>query len=153
MKYKVMLFALLIVITALSIGILITQASDGGPLKVVERASTDSVTDIGAEGDSVGDLLTFANDVYDAANTEKVGTDNGYCVRTVVGATWECNWTLMMSDGMIVVEGPFHDTGDSVFVITGGTGIYAGAQGQLNLHPRNPEGSAYDFDYEFAASK
>lgn len=153
MKYKVVFFALLIVITGLSIGIMITQASDGGPLKVVERATTDTVTDTGAEGDSVGDLLTFANDVYDEANSKKVGIDNGYCVRTVTGVAWECNWTLVMADGMVTVEGPFQDVGDSVFVITGGTGTYAGAQGQMNLHPRNPAGSEYDFDYEFAASK
>ena len=28
------------------------------PLKVVERASSDTVTDIGAKGDSVGDILS-----------------------------------------------------------------------------------------------
>ena len=146
-----MLFVLLIVITALTIGLIITQASDGSPLKVVERATTDTVTDTGAKGDSIGDLLTFANDVYDETNAKKVGTDNGYCVRTVAGTAWECNWTLVMADGLITVEGPFHDTGDSVFVITGGTGVYEGAKGQLNLHPRNPESTEYDFDYEFAA--
>ena len=34
----------------------------------VERATTDAVTDLGAQGDSVGDLLTFANEIYDEHN-------------------------------------------------------------------------------------
>ena len=35
---------------------------------VVERALTDVVTDLGAPGDSIGDLLTFGNPVFNAAN-------------------------------------------------------------------------------------
>lgn len=117
-------------------------------LSVVERATTDVVTDTGAEGDSVGDILTFANEVYDQANETMIGSDNGYCVRTVAGAAWECFWTLTLSDAQLTVEGPFLDAGDSVLAITGGTGAYAGARGQMSLHARNAEGSEYDFVYE-----
>jgi allene oxide cyclase len=119
----------------------------GTTIKVVERATTDVVTDLATEGDSVGDILTFANEVYDEANAEKVGTDNGYCVRTAAGAAWECIWTLTLAGGQIMVEGPFLDSGDSVLAITGGTGDYHDARGQMNLHWRNPEGTEYDFEY------
>ena len=54
----------------------------------------ETTVDLGAKGDSVGDLLVFANKVFDAANKTQVGTDQGYCVRTVVGKSWECFWTL-----------------------------------------------------------
>ena len=47
---------------------------------VVEHATTDAVTDTGKKGDTAGDLLTFANKLYNAGNTTKVGSDNGYCV-------------------------------------------------------------------------
>jgi hypothetical protein len=60
-------------------------SSPGKTIHVVERATTDAVTDLGPAGDSVGDLLTFANEIYDGANVHKVGTDQGYCVRTEVG--------------------------------------------------------------------
>lgn len=123
---------------------------EGMTITVVERATTDVVTDTGTEGDSVGDLLTFANEVYDEANAEKIGTDNGYCVRTVAGAAWECFWTMTLSDGQITVEGPFLDAGDSVLAITGGTGAYHDAHGQMSLHARNPEGTEYDFVYEIS---
>jgi len=123
------------------------QNGSSTTLKVVEHADTDTVTDTGAAGDSVGDILTFANEVYDEANAQKVGTDNGYCARTVTGAAWECFWTLTLSDGQITVEGPFYDTADSVLAITGGTGAYAGARGEMSLHARDAKGSEYDFAY------
>jgi len=123
-------------------------ASAGERLQVVERALTDTTVDLGAKGDSVGDLLTFANPIYDAANKAKLGSDQGYCVRVVVGKSWECFWTLILAEGQITVEGPFFDTGDSVMVVTGGTGKYAGAKGDMKLHARDAKSTAYDFIYE-----
>jgi hypothetical protein len=117
-------------------------------LTVVEHADTDAVLDLGAKDDSAGDLLTFANPVYDAGNQAQVGTDQGFCIRTVVGKSWECFWTTFLKDGQITVEGPFLDTGDSVVAITGGTGKYAGARGQMKLHYRNPKGTELDFVFE-----
>jgi len=117
-------------------------------IQLIEHADTDTVTDLGAKGDSVGDLLTFANPVYDATNKTKLGSDQGYCVRVNVGKSWECFWTLMLKDGEITVEGPFYDSSDSVMVITGGTGKYAGAKGDMKLHARDSKGSSYDFVYE-----
>ena len=117
-------------------------------IQVVERALTDTTIDLGAKGDSAGDLLTFANPIYDAANKTKLGSDQGYCVRVVVGKSWECFWTLLLADGEITVEGPFYDTGDSVMVVTGGTGKYAGAKGAMKLHSRDAKSTSYDFLYE-----
>jgi len=116
-------------------------------LTVVERATTDVVTDTGAEGDSVGDILTFANEVYDEADAKRIGTDNGWCMRTAVGKAWECFWTLTLEDGQIAVAGPFYDAGDSMLAVTGGTGAYAGVRGEMKLHARDAQGSAYDFAY------
>jgi allene oxide cyclase len=115
---------------------------------VVERPVGETTVDLGAKGDSVGDLLVFANKVYDAANKTQLGTDNGYCVRTVVGKSWECFWTLTLKAGQITVEGPFMDSGDSLLAVTGGTGKYAGARGSMKLHPRDPTPTGYDFTYD-----
>jgi allene oxide cyclase len=115
---------------------------------VVERPVDETTVDLGAKGDSVGDLLVFANKVYDAANKTQLGTDNGYCVRTIVGKSWECIWTLILKGGQITVEGPFMDSGDSLLAVTGGTGKYAGARGSMKLHPRDPTPTGYDFTYE-----
>ena len=69
----------------------------GKTITVIEHATTDTTTDTGATGDSVGDILTFANDVFDAADQTKVGTDNGYCLRTVKGAGWRASDVLAAS--------------------------------------------------------
>ena len=126
----------------------IQPAAAAEHLVVVERALTDTTVDLGAKGDSVGDLLTFANPVYDATNKTQLGSDQGYCVRVVVGKSWECFWTLILTGGEITVEGPFYDNGDSTLAVTGGTGKYAGAKGALKLHARDAKATAYDFTYD-----
>jgi allene oxide cyclase len=117
-------------------------------IQLVEHADTDATLDLGVKGDSVGDLLTFANPVYDAANKTQVGSDQGYCVRVIAGKSWECFWTLRLKEGQITIEGPFYDAGDSVMAVTGGTGKYVGAKGSMKLHSRDAKGSSYDLTYD-----
>jgi allene oxide cyclase len=115
---------------------------------VVERAVTDAVVDLGPAGDSVGDSLAWANQLYNAGNRNVIGSDQGSCVRTVVGAAWECSWTNILARGHITVQGPFYDDGsDSTLAITGGTGAYRDASGQMILHFRNAAGTAFDFEF------
>jgi len=111
-------------------------------ITVIEHATTDETTDTGAEGDSAGDMLTFANDEYDETDTRVVGTNQGYCIRIVVGKSFECNWTNFLPGGQITVEGPFYDAEPSVLAITGGTGRYRRARGEMEL-------SAYGDDGKF----
>jgi allene oxide cyclase len=120
----------------------------GEQIKVVERPVGETTVDLGAKGDSVGDLLVFANGIFDSANKAQIGSDQGFCVRTIVGKSWECMWTLTLKTGQITVEGPFMDEGDSLFAVTGGTGKYAGAKGSMKLHPRDAKSTSYDFTYD-----
>jgi allene oxide cyclase len=106
----------------------------GRVLTVIEHATTDATTDTGPQGDSAGDILTFANEVFDRGDARVVGTDQGYCVRIVVGTSYECNWTTILAGGQITVEGPFLDAGDSTLAVTGGTGRYRNARGFMTLH-------------------
>jgi hypothetical protein len=118
--------------------------SGGKTLTVIEHATTDATTDTGAPDDSAGDVLTFANDVFDAADATKVATDQGYCIRVVKGASYECNFTTFLAGGQITVEGPFFDAKDSTLAITGGTGRYRGARGTMDLHSRE-KGTKFAF--------
>ena len=116
-------------------------------IKVVERAVTDQVIDIGAPGDSPGDLLPFANPIYDATNTNRIGRDQGSCVRASASqGRWECMYTTLLPQGHLTVEGPFLDAQTTTRLsVTGGTGAYANARGVLVLHLR-PDGN-FDFDF------
>lgn len=124
------------------------SAAAAEDIEVVEHATTDAVTDTGDKGDSAGDILTFANEVFDAEDKNKVGTDQGICFRTLPGKAWECFWTISLDKGQITVEGPFYDSGDSVLAITGGTGEYADANGEMALSAIGTDGKAYRFVYK-----
>src|SRR2546430_14221940 len=73
-------------------------------------------------GDSAGNILTFANDVFDSANANKVASDQGSCVRIVVGKSWECTWTTFLPAGQITVEGPLYDSCARTLAVPRGTG-------------------------------
>jgi allene oxide cyclase len=120
------------------------QKIHGKAIQVVERATTDAITNPPEGAGAVGDVLTFANDVFDKSNTTKVGHDQGYCVRVIAGESWECIWTTFLDRGQITVEGPYYDTKDSVLAITGGTGAYARIRGSMELKAR-PGGTEFDF--------
>ena len=89
------------------LGIVEADGAEMKTLKVVERAATDVITDLGDKGDSVGDVLTFHNLVFDEKNENQIGTNQGWCIRTEVGKSWECFWTMILGDGQITVAGPF----------------------------------------------
>ena len=136
----------------------VAQAGTGGDgraatvIHVVERATTDLVIDTGPTGDSSGDLLTFANDLFDEDNVNKVGRNQGSCIRiNATEGSWECTWINFLKGGAITVEGPFFDTHDSVLVITGGRGLYKGARGSMQLKVLS-DGTGYDFIFRVLSS-
>jgi allene oxide cyclase len=107
-------------------------------ISVVEHAVSDAVTDVGESDDSPGDLLTFANPVFDNGNDHRVGHDEGSCIRTSTSrGIWDCDFTTFLDDGQIRVAGPFYDTRDSVLAVTGGTGQYKTAHGTMALLHRD----------------
>lgn len=115
--------------------LVISSASAATTITVVEHATTDKVIDVGKQGDSPGDLLTFHNKVYDETDTTVVGNDQGYCVRiSPKQGSWECVYTTFLENASITVETPFYDAADSVGAITGGSGAYASASGSIDLH-------------------
>ena len=114
-------------------------------IAVVEHATTDTVVDLTANGDSTGDLLTFHNELFDATNTDVVGSSHGDCVRIEAGVSWECRWINALEDGSITVEGAFFDDSPSAFAITGGTGAFRGARGSMRLVARDDSGTEFDF--------
>jgi hypothetical protein len=136
------LLALLVLTGALAVPA--TAAARPARIWVVEHAVTDATTDTGAAGDSAGDILTFANPVFNRRDARQVGSDQGYCIRVVKGASYECTWTTFLKGGQIVVQGPFYDAKDSTLAITGGTGRYRHARGTMRLRSK-ANGTKYDF--------
>ncbi len=117
---------------------------------VVEHAITDDEIPTGGGKDVKGNILTFVNPVFDATDHKRVGHDEGFCTRLdVTQGIWECLWTTFLKGGQITVQGPFYDTRNSVLSITGGTGAYRHARGEMVLKSRNG-GKEYDFIFKLS---
>ena len=86
--------------------------------------------DIGEPGDSVGDILTFDQPLLNE-KAEQIGNNSGTCIRTPIGHSFQCQWTLTLKNGSVQVAGREFDEGASEIAIVGGTGQYAGISGQM----------------------
>jgi hypothetical protein len=124
-------------------------AGSGRTIEVVEHAITDTEVPLAPGGkDEKGDILTFNNGVFNPADKTQVGHDEGFCTRLQVKlGIWECLWTTFLKGGQITVQGPYYDTRNSVLSITGGTGAYDGARGQMKLVAKDG-GKEYDFIFQ-----
>jgi len=137
-------------VMAVVIGLAAGSAEAGETLNFVERV-TNGETLLHRDRnnqDALGDLIVFSNTLYTSDNRQPLGTDQGYCVRVVVGKSWECFWTVQLADGQIMSHGPFNDTGESSMAVTGGSGKYAGARGVLTVRARSDKTPSYNFRYE-----
>jgi hypothetical protein len=148
---RLLILAGLVAAVGLTIAVVTGGASTtpGQTVHVIEHANTDTTADINPPGDSAGDVLTFHNPVFNAADSAKVGRDQGYCIRIKAPGSYECNWTTFLKNGHITVQGPFFDAKNSVLAITGGTGAYRDARGSMELKSR-AGGTKFDFIFHFA---
>ena len=120
------------------------NASDNGDddvIRLVTKTVVDEFIDLAPEGEpNPGDLLVFSDDVY--WDGKKVGFLDGTCTFTRVEATagrLHCTVTLTLPDGQITTQGAIRIPFDAPFpdpffiAITGGTGDYDEAQGQVKV--------------------
>ena len=98
------------------------------------RSGIATPVDLGPPGDSPGDMFVFDQPLLNEAR-ENIGSNSGYCVRTLPGQFSECQWTLTMANGTITVAGREAETGTSLIPIIGGTGAFEGASGVLTTTP------------------
>jgi len=132
-----------------------SSSSSSPTIHVIEHAITD--TEFVRGGKTTKDanpanLLVFHNPLFDATNSQQVGRDQGDCIRIVVTAaerTWECRWTNFLQGGEIMVEGPFSELPNqqTVLAVTGGTGTFSNARGQMILKG-NADETQFDFIFE-----
>ena len=121
------------------------NASDNGDnddvIRLVGRIVVDEYVDLAPKGEpNAGDHLVFSDDVY--WNGNKVGFLDGTCTFTRVKATagrFHCTATLTLPKGQITIQGairiPFGENflGPFYLAITGGTGAYDEARGQVRV--------------------
>jgi hypothetical protein len=121
------------------------DADDGGPIEtlhLVAKEVDSTFLDLGDADFSVGDQFAFTNDLFNGG--EKVGEDGGLCVVTRLTAngasTWKCVGSNVLPGGQITVQGLVtYGPGEEIkadpylFAITGGTGKYRAARGEVKI--------------------
>jgi hypothetical protein len=100
------------------------------------RSGIAEKIDLGKPGDSPGDMFVFDQPLLDP-NHQVIGTNSGFCVRTLPGKFSECQWTLTLPNGTITVAGREADNGTSMIPIIGGSGDYQSATGVLATTPND----------------
>ena len=94
------------------------------------RIHKANIIDVGEPGDSPGDIIVFDQPLLDQHSND-IGNNSGICVRTRVGHSLQCQWTLTLSNGSIQVAGREFDRGTSDIAIVGGTAAYSGIRGHM----------------------
>ena len=128
------------------IGIVQTAASSTASKHPVTKtfkatAVIDSATNVDnpPAGDSQGDIIVFTQKLYrDSSQKTKIGSDQAYCVRTIAGKARVCTGIFYLRGGTVTITGPESSTKVHSLAITGGTGDWRGAGGEIVLRPHGP---------------
>jgi hypothetical protein len=128
----------IVLIAATTLGLLACSQETPQTLVTVAdaRISPTHYIDTGEPGDSIGDILVFDQPLLDKDMNE-IGNNIGTCVRTRVGHSFQCQWTLTFENGAIQVSGREFDQGTSTVTIVGGTGKYSGISGEMESTNNN----------------
>ncbi|KAM7516286.1 hypothetical protein LguiA_005869 [Lonicera macranthoides] len=88
----------------------------------------------------LGDLVPFSNKVYTGDLQKRLGITAGICiliqnVPEKKGDRYEAIYSFYFGDyGHLAVQGPYLTYEDTYLAVTGGSGIFEGAYGQVKLH-------------------
>jgi hypothetical protein len=105
-----------------------------------------TMIDLGAAGPSTGDQQIITMDVFKGA--KKIGESHVVCV-TVRAGTAQCDNVTSLPGGQIAATGLVTDaqeeTSPFIQAITGGTGAYRNAHGQLTVSEAGPQPATLTF--------
>jgi allene oxide cyclase len=91
------------------------------------------------EQHSLGDLVPFSNKLYSGNLEKRLGITSGICVLIQHvpernGDRYEATYSFYFGDhGHLSVQGQYLTYEDTYLAVTGGTGIFEGAYGQVKL--------------------
>jgi hypothetical protein len=144
--------AITLVVLAVTGGVLTATAASGqsvlhvvGPQQDTRVASFDA----NRPGLRLGDRIAGRGPLVDESQTDRVGTAYLQCLvhKRIIDpdrGLWNCNYTLELADGDIVLQGlDPRGPGEYEMAVLGGTGAYAGASGDATFTDVGTGASAY----------
>jgi hypothetical protein len=159
MRRKIILGAILAVLLAIAgVPLAFAGGDDNGDdngddvrtLRLTATSLQEAEIDLGASGFSIGDRFVESQNLF--RDDERVGVGGIDCVLVVFrpgpdpagepeAATAQCVATASLPQGQITVQGliDFTDPGPFTLAITGGTGAYRTAHGEVEVTEESPE--------------
>ncbi|WP_164701676.1 allene oxide cyclase barrel-like domain-containing protein [Modestobacter sp. KNN46-3] len=142
------------VVVAGSLLTVASAAADDRPLRLSTEVIRNTDLDLGDPGSSAGDTQVFLDDVR--RDGRSIGSSVGSCTLaefTETRLVGSCTATLMLPKGTITVQGAFGETlsegpAGYVWAVTGGTGRYADAGGEVRGTFR-PDTDIVDLEIHF----
>jgi hypothetical protein len=144
---RAVVIALLLMLVAVTVASVsaapATSSANAGSvetLRLTARSVQEAQLDLGPAGESLGDQLVFTEDLF--RRGQEVGTLGGVCTVTglepAVSITFQCLATASLPAGQITVQGlvtfsPETEGQPFRIAITGGTGAYRTAHGQVTV--------------------
>jgi hypothetical protein len=124
---------------------------NGGDFKLTGKTVGFTKLDLGDPGDSVGDQQIISMDVF--AGTKRVGDSHVVCTTVrmdAAGSIAQCDNVTSLPTGQIAATGLVtsaqEETSPFTQAITGGTGAYKQAHGQLTVSEAGPQPAVLTFD-------
>jgi hypothetical protein len=146
----------LIAVPALALGATTAHADkhgNGGDFQLTGKVLGVTELDLGDPGFSVGDQQIITMDVF--AGAKRVGESHVVCTmvradKTTHAFTGQCENVTSLPAGQITASGLVTSDDEEkrpfVQAITGGTGVYKQAQGQLTVSEAGPQPATLTFD-------
>jgi hypothetical protein len=144
-----------IALVALAVGVVSPALGSSGDddkertIRVVAITTEEEFLDLGDEGFSLGDQGVFAEKLLESG--KQVGHSGGVCtVTSLERGEVHCVVTAWFRGGQITVQGLLgtEEPGTFVFPITGGSGKYQGAEGQVHVRDVSDTKSILTFHLE-----
>jgi hypothetical protein len=138
MRKRVGVFGVAIALAALAVGAVGPAFGSSGDddkqrtIRVVSLITEQDFLDLGAEGFSLGDEFVFAS--KELKGGKEVGHSGVACTLTSVQREeFQCVATQWFENGQITAQGLVSGEATFVVPITGGSGKYEGAEGEVHV--------------------
>jgi hypothetical protein len=107
--------------------------------------------DLDQSGPTLGDEDVFSSDLY--IGNRKVGREGGVCTLVRTPSLYHCVATDSLRDGDLTIQllPDYSQTAPGRFAITGGTGRYRGASGEVT-YVDNPDPQRDDVTFRFTTN-
>jgi Allene oxide cyclase barrel like domain len=145
MGKKLSVLGAAIAVAALVVGVAIPAAGSSGQagknrtFRVTATVTEVSQIDLGAPGPSLGDEIVFSGELLQGG--QQIGHQGAVCTTVSLQRQEDqCNATYSFGGGQITAQAVFilGSAAPYEVAITGGTGKYEGAKGEIHVLPATP---------------